>query len=307
MTSIPYSRGVEEAAAARAAAPVLVAARVTGEPEPALLAAGSLAQHWGAPVEAVCVVEPLGVYAAEVELAGALAEAERLQVEAARPRLVAHATAVAGADALAAGRWTTAVLQGPAPRTIAERAHAARARAVVLGLGRHALADRLFGSETAVRTLRLVDRPLLAVARSISLPVRRVVAATDFSPAATAAARLALAVLAPGGTLTLVHAVPHLEDAGGRWLPVQERVLPGLFAEQVRALGAPAGVQVEWTMQAGDGAAAVLAVADRADAPLVVAGRHGITPLERLFLGSTTTALLRRSERAVLVAPPAAT
>lgn len=304
MASIPQSRGVEEAAAARAAAPVLAAVRVAGEPEPALLTAGSLALHWGARVEALCVVEPLGVYAAEPELAGALAEAERLQVAAARPRLIAHATEVAGAEALAAARWTTAVLQGPAPRTIAEHARDVRARAVVLGLGRHALGDRLFGSETAVRTLRLSGSPLLAVGRAIGLPARRIVAATDFSPAATAAARLACEVLAPGGTLTLVHAVPDLEDSGARWLPVRERVLPGLFAEQMRALDVPAGVHVEWTTQVGDGASAVLAVADRADAPLVAAGRHGITPIERLFLGSTTTALLRRSARAVLVAPP---
>ena len=45
----------------------------------------------------------------------------------------------------------------------------------------------------------------------------------------------------------------------------------------------------------------VHAAAHHAD--LVVAGRHGLNVFERLLVGSQTTALLRASERSVLVAP----
>jgi CPA2 family monovalent cation:H+ antiporter-2 len=297
-----HSMGVEAHDRTVRDAPVLAAVRAGAHAEPALLAAASLAAHLGAPGRALSVVEPMATFAAEAELAGLLADAEREQLAQAVPALAANLREVVGEAALAAGTWTSEVVAGLAPAVIAERAHALHARAVVMGLGQHALLDRLFGSETAVRALRLLTRPLLAVPRAVSVPCRRVIVASDFSPASTAAARLALTLLAPGGTLTLVHVSARLESAPPAWLAVQERVIPGLFAEQVRAIAAPEGMHVEWTQRVGDAVAEVLDVAARADAPVVSMGRHGLKPIERLFVGSTSTALLRRSDRAVLVA-----
>jgi nucleotide-binding universal stress UspA family protein len=154
-----------------------------------------------------------------------------------------------------------------------------------------------------VRTLRHLGRPLLAVAQAVAAPVERIVVASDFSPASTAAAQAALTLLKPGGTLTLVHVAARLEAEPPRWLAVQERVVPGLFATQVREIAAPPTVHVEWTQRTGEAVAEVLDVAARADAPVVAVGRHGLGAVERLFVGSTSAALLRRSERAVLVVP----
>jgi nucleotide-binding universal stress UspA family protein len=283
--------------------PVLAAVRAQPLPEPALLAAASIAAWWNAPVHAITVVEPLGNFAAEAELSGLLAEAEREHETRARPALERNVADVAGPDALPRGEWVATVARGSAPHAIADAARAAHARLVVMGLGRHALLDRLFGSETAVRTARVLAQPLLAVGRSISAPYDRIVVASDFSPAATAAAQYALTLLAPGGTLSLVHVAARLEAEPAAWLSVHERVVPGLFADQIRQIAAPDGVHVEWTQRTGAPATEVLEVAERADAPLVAVGRHGIGPVERLFVGSTSTALLRRSERGVLVVP----
>jgi nucleotide-binding universal stress UspA family protein len=145
----------------------------------------------------------------------------------------------------------------------------------------------------------------LAVPGPLLAPVRRVVVATDFSPASDEAARTALSLLDAGGTLTLVHvgtAMEHAPPAWLAWTALRDTVVPGLFAEQLRRLAAPSGVHVEWTSRAGDIVTELQDVATRANADVIAAGRHGVQALERLFLGSVTTALLRRSDRAVLVA-----
>lgn len=302
-TDFPHSMGVDAHDQLLRRAPVLAAVRAGAHAEPALLAAGAVAQHFGVPVHALTVIEPLATFAAEAELAGMLVDAEREQKAVALPQLQDNVREIAGPSALApGGGWSCEVASGVAPLVIAERAHDQHARMVVMGLGQHALMDRLFGSETAVRTARVLTTPLLAVGRAFAAPARRIVVASDFSPASTDAAREALHLLAPGGTLTLVHVSARLESAPPAWLAVQERVIPSLFAEQMRAIDAPAGVHVEWTQRSGDAVAELLAVAESADAPLVAVGRHGLKPIERLFVGSTSTALLRRSDRAVLVA-----
>lgn len=302
-TDFPHSMGVEAHEQHLRNAPVLAAVRAGAHAEPALLAAASAAAHLGAPVHAITVIEPLGTFAAEAELAGMLVDAEREQMAVARPQLEANVREIAGHSALApGGGWSFEIASGVTPLVIADRAHARHARLVVMGLGQHALMDRLFGSETAVRTLRTLTAPLLAVGRAFAAPCRRIVVASDFSPASTEAARQALALLAPGGTLTLVHVSARIESAPPAWLSLQERVIPGLFAEQMREIDAPLGVHVEWTQATGDAVGEVLAVAERADAPLIAIGRHGLGPIERLFVGSTSTALLRRSDRAVFVA-----
>lgn len=295
--------GVDAAEQLAAMAPVLVAVRAQPAPEPALLAAGSLASHLNAPVLALSVVEPLGNFAAEAELSGLLAAAERDQETRARPALDRNVADVAGPEVLRTGSWRTHVVRGSAPSAIADAAHSAHARMVVMGLGQHALMDRWFGSETTVRTLRVLGRPLLAVGRAVSAPYGRIVVASDFSPASTAAAQCAVRLVAPGGTVTLVHVAARLDVEPPEWLAAHERVVPGLFAEQLRHIAAPPGVHVEWTQRTGDTVTELLDVATRADAPLVGVGRHGLNAVERLFVGSTSTALLRRSDRAVLVVP----
>jgi nucleotide-binding universal stress UspA family protein len=66
-----------------------------------------------------------------------------------------------------------------------------------------------------------------------------------------------------------------------------------------RALGA--GVVAEVELVAEKPAAALIDVADRRDARIIVVGSYGETPLRGVILGSTTYKVLNQSHRPVLV------
>lgn len=177
---------------------------------------------------------------------------------------------------------------------------------VVAGSGHRDLGRRLLMGESALRIARRAPCTVLLVPEDAHLPVRTAVVGVDFSASSVAAARDALRLLAPGGTLHLVHAWPRLGDHD-RWLREQDEryadALPGRLARIVEVLGVPAGVRVETAALVGETAEAVLAHAARVGAELVAVGRHGHGLLERLLVGSVTTRLVRAAPCAVLVTP----
>ena len=75
-----------------------------------------------------------------------------------------------------------------------------------------------------------------------------------------------------------------------------------LTAEASRRAAAQ-GIEVEVEMVAKRGSEALIDVADRRDARLVVVGSHGDPPLKGFILGSTPNKLLHLSDRPVLVVP----
>jgi len=74
----------------------------------------------------------------------------------------------------------------------------------------------------------------------------------------------------------------------------------GKFAD---ALNVPAGMQVQQVMLSGSPSATLLELADKMDADLVVAGTQGAGLMQRLFVGSVATRLMRHSTRSLLVVP----
>lgn len=75
-----------------------------------------------------------------------------------------------------------------------------------------------------------------------------------------------------------------------------------LTAEASRRAAAQ-GIEAEVEMVAKRGSEALIDVADRRDARLIVVGSHGDPPLKGFILGSTPNKLLHLSERPVLVVP----
>jgi hypothetical protein len=75
------------------------------------------------------------------------------------------------------------------------------------------------------------------------------------------------------------------------------------FQRLTDVLEIPAGVEVKTVAREGKPAERVLDYAKAHHADLVAAGRHGLNLLERLMVGSQTTAMLRDAGRSVLVAP----
>lgn len=138
---------------------------------------------------------------------------------------------------------------------------------------------------------------------SVSGPI---VCGVDFSPSSSHALGCAAALASRlGRPLRLVSAVePLLAEAA----KLQRR--SGEFIQQVRRdldeqaakLGL-ASESVTTFVEAGEPAPVLIAAAESARASLIVVGTRGIGRTARFFLGSTTTRLLRATDRPVLAVP----
>lgn len=139
--------------------------------------------------------------------------------------------------------------------------------------------------------------------------IEHIVVGTDFSPEAELAAKHALHVARlTGADMTLVHACPSVTPPSSTytdaWTELRQRQeeehrqkLEALQAEMRAGGGA-----VAYVLVADSPAAAVLEVAARNRADLVVVGTRGLTGVEHLLLGSVAEKVLRHSRSHVLVA-----
>ncbi|AHG92608.1 UspA domain-containing protein (plasmid) [Gemmatirosa kalamazoonensis] len=281
------------------ALPVLVATDGRAAAASALLVARRLAERLGGAPEVLDVLEPFPVYvdapvacmeALEAERAAATHEVLRDQI-----------------DAVVAAPWPAEVTFGVPAETIARVADERRAALVVLGIGRHRLVDRLFGSETALQVLRSGDRPVVAAGPDADGVIRHAVAAVDFSAASVRAAAIAAQLVVPGGTLSLVHVRSRPEPRRPR---AAEQV-PATGADELLrrlAFGLRFGtvgdddccyargrrdVTIGTAVLVGDPAAEVLDYAERAGVDLVAVGTHGPGLVERLLVGSVAADVVR--------------
>jgi nucleotide-binding universal stress UspA family protein len=221
-----------------------------------------------------------------------------------RAQIVDQLRAV-GADA---GASPVDVLVDAPAHAIVESARARHASMIVMGVGRHDMAARLFGGEVTLRAIRRAAAPVLAVAGApLEVPVPVAVAAIDFSPSSVRAAHDALDLVADGGVLHLVHVwarqpldYPAPPDADAAY----ERALPTRFAQVERALLDRArSVTIIAASLEGAPVPQLLAYARAHGADLIAAGRSGHGLLERLLVGRVTTGLVRAAPCAVLVTP----
>ena len=138
---------------------------------------------------------------------------------------------------------------------------------------------------------------------------KAIVAATDFSPGARAAATTAADLTARGGRLTLVHAVQlppfniqlllkaqGVTDPRAAWLE-EAKIELGRHAARVRR----PGMTVETRAGVGEPWKVIVGAARDRGADLVVIGRSGHSKVDRLLLGSTAERVVRRSPVPVLV------
>lgn len=176
---------------------------------------------------------------------------------------------------------------------------------IVAGIGRHNVADRLFGSETVLRLIRVVDRPVLAVASPARTRPRRIVAATDFSETSTSAAQLALDLAGWGAVAYLTHVAPRDTSAyateGMR--DAYQHAARQALARLRDKLRIPECAVVETVQIQGDPATELLAFADSVDADLIATGSHGHGVIMRMLIGSVATKLVRLATCSVLTVP----
>ena len=181
------------------------------------------------------------------------------------------------------------------------------AQLVVVGIGRHRPLDRIFGADTALRTIQECTCPVLAVARGTEGIVTDVVVGTDFSEASLEAARDALAVASADATLHFVHVwhpTPDADDELAHEEAEHRAALPAIFRSFLARLD-PVPAAATFIVREGGGITeCLLDEAARRGASMIAVGRRGQNPLMNRLVGSVATRVLRASTRSVLVSPP---
>ena len=296
---------VSGAPAATVAPPLagpIIAAVGGVDPDSVLRAARFLAPASAAGVTAVSVLTPLPVtIPGESEwMAPTGYEEERFADCTAR--LAERLTAFGGS----APSWSRKVVRGSPAVVLTNVAREEHASMLIVGIGRHRALDRIFGAETALRAIQRTTCPVLVVHPAFDGPFHDVVIATDFSPASVAAARAALPMLGPEATIHIVHVwepSAALDGAGAAADEAYTKSLPESFRRFAELLALPPHVTVKTAVREGKAAERVIDYAEMHHADLITAGRHGRNLLQRLVVGSQTTALVRAAERSLLIAP----
>ncbi|MGZ3333194.1 MAG: universal stress protein [Gemmatimonadaceae bacterium] len=217
----------------------------------------------------------------------------------------AAAKAKAQRDRLGDSNWRVEIRSGDPATTIAALAKESRSRLVLVGLGGHGPAARLFGNETALRLMRVSEVPVLAVDGKLQTLPTRIMVAMDFRESSIEAARLALEIAAPGATVTLVHVVPweRKEYIPEHWFKEHEANVGSQLTRIAGWLKQGSKRRIHQKVLYGKPGPSLLACAEELDADLIVAGTHGRGLLGRILGGETVAKLVRGARRSVLVFP----
>ncbi|MEJ8838051.1 universal stress protein [Ramlibacter sp. AN1133] len=266
----------------------------------ALLAAGS-----GAGLVLMNVVEPDAVvtlrdwFAKGRDLRAAVTEQARMQLDAQADE-IEQRQGVRIERLVRAGR-------------VLDEVHAASSGSdlVVLGAcGERGAREATLGT-LADRLVRTADRPVLVVRRAPDRTYQRALVLTDYSTAAGAAMRAALAVVGEG-EVHLLHAfnIPfegklRLAGVGDEDIAAYRREMRDrVFAQMQQALaGAAAPDRIQPSVVPGDIRTEALRAIERLQPDLVAVGKQGESLLEDMLLGSTTSHMLEHAGCDVLVVP----
>ena len=282
---------------------ILVATRGTPTSDAALHVAAAIAARQGDRVEVIAVLEPLPVL--DAGFAPGLAPYDSYDQQRGDDlveRVRGQIAAVAGSPSA----WPVELRIGHPAAEIAKACRAGDVQMVVLGIGRHAPTDRIFGGECALKLSRLAPVPVLAVAPGKDSAPTRAVVGMDFSASSVEAAHHALGLLRPPALMTLAHVSPALDIppiALEEWQAMYARGVAENFAKVTAHLTPPAGVTIDTVTLSGGPAEEIMRLATRLNADLIVAGSHGHNFLERVLIGSVATKILRATPCNMLLVP----
>lgn len=198
------------------------------------------------------------------------------------------------------------MLAGDVARTIARVAHERRVPLIVMGIGCHRPIDRLLVADTVLRTVRVADCPVLAVAPSFTAAPASAAVGVDFSRASRYAAQSAAQLLAPGATLHLVHVwQPSTADVEALASDddLYRRHLPDRFRRFIASLALPTTLDVKSEVREGRPAERLVDFADARRVDLIAVGRPGRGLVRRRLVGGVAERVLRSAGCSVLIAP----
>lgn len=205
-------------------------------------------------------------------------------------------------------QWPVEIQGGDPATRISAFAKDAGAWLVVLGLGEHGAAARMFGSETALRLARVSQTPVLAIAPNYRDAPRRILVAMDFSESSIEAARLALELAAKDATIVLAHVVPweRREYVPEDWFRAHESSVGAELTRVARWLDGSRSLRISHRILYGKPASTLLRYAEELESDLIVAGSHARTLIGKALAGQTIPKLIRGARCSLLVLPAAA-
>jgi nucleotide-binding universal stress UspA family protein len=146
--------------------------------------------------------------------------------------------------------------------------------------------------------------PLLRPAKA----VRRILLATDLSPASEAATQQAIDLAHDLGASLLIVSVidPDLRGAAGSRLERmdQRRAAREQAAQAVVVRGRQAGISVSFLVWEGEPGPAIVEAAASEGADMIVVGSHGRGRVGRFMLGSVSDHVIRNASAPVLIVRP---
>lgn len=285
-----------------ARAPVItLATDGTSQSDPAIAFALDLSKRRSVDVRVVTVVDHLPVPFDAVDLK----LVSDIEADLKRDALstVTHQITLGGDQ-----DWPISLESGNPAERIGAVAAKTDSSMIILGLGGHGLTDRLFGSETALRLIRISRTPVLAVSPDAPAEPRRILVAMDFGEASIEAARLALEFADKKATMVLAHCVPwsRNEFVPEKWFRSHEAAIAAELARVTRWLDADRKFRVSHRILYGKVAPTLLSYGAEIRADLIVTGTHGRSVLGRILAGQTVAKLIRGARCSVLVLPAAA-
>ncbi len=204
--------------------------------------------------------------------------------------------------------WPVRLALGEPAEAIAREAAHEQAALVVLGLRPHGKVERALHLETTLEVMRTAACPVLGVPADMTELPSRVLVAMDFGRASLEAARIARALLAPGGTLVLAYAAPtsFYGPQDGERL-IHAHGVQACFDRITRELTTD-GVTVQQVVLRHERPATISGVlldyAQAHDIRLMAVGSAHHNVIDRWMLGSVSTDLAHEARCALLVMPP---
>ncbi|MDB4892514.1 MAG: putative universal stress protein [Gemmatimonadetes bacterium] len=202
--------------------------------------------------------------------------------------------------------WPVEVLPGQVADVLARVAREREAPILVMGIGRRRAIDRLLGAETVLRTVRLADCPVFAVAHSRASAPASAAVGVDFSRLSECAAQSAASLVAPGATLHLVHVWQPAEGSDEESTRANDNYrhhLPDRFRQFIRVLALPSTMRVKTEVREGQPAERLVDFAEAHRVDLIAIGRNGQRIVERLLVGGVAERVVRSATCSVLIAP----
>ena len=135
---------------------------------------------------------------------------------------------------------------------------------------------------------------------------KKILFATDFSPASAEALHYATSLARDSGAVLLilhVEEAPTAFAAGEMMLPPVDYPNPEIRKMLEAVVPDDAAVKYEHHLLEGSPAEEIVSLANEKKVDLIVLGTHGRTGLRRVFIGSTAERLVRHATCPVLVVP----